>query len=110
MPPEFFDYDPLLGVTKYFDYDESKGDAVIRSEQDLQPLLSRNAELRNTGATDYGIKGEFWHYASIPPVVQLELRRKGIDIYSKDKTMIRRMFDEINANYPALKVTQKAHR
>ena len=107
--PDFLHYDPITGTKKLFDYDEGTNTAFITTVQDVGPLLSRNAELANTGATDSGIKNEFWHYADIPPVVQLELRKKGIDIYSKDPAMIRKMFAEINTNYARCKVTHKRH-
>ena len=47
--------------------------------------------------------------SSLTPIVQIELRKKGIDIYSKDPAMLRRMFAEINTNYPYCKVTDKTH-
>lgn len=106
--PEFFSYDPHNGVSKYFDYDESTGNAIIRSEMDIDPLLSRNMEARAIRAYD-DPRRDLKFYASLPPTVQMELRQKGIDIYSKDETMIRRMFAEINANYPLCKVTDKVH-
>ena len=106
---DFLHYDPITGTSKLFDYDEDTNTAFIHTFQDVEPLLKRNAEWANTGVKDSGIKRDFWHYADIPPVVQLELRKKGIDIYSKDPAMIRRMFAEINANYPRCKVTHKRH-
>jgi hypothetical protein len=105
---DFFNYDPLKGVTRYFDYDEMTGEAYIRTVQDVEPLLRQTAENRRTGLAD-GPHKEFKHYCDIPAVVQLELRKKGIDIYSKDPSMIRRMFQEINRNYPKLKNTWKVH-
>lgn len=106
--PEFFDYDPLSGVKKTFDYDEMTGTAYIRSEQNVEPLLSRAAEDRNTGKYDTPRK-EFKLYAALPPVVQIALRNQGIDIYSKDPAMIRRMMQTINRDYPYLKSTWKMH-
>jgi hypothetical protein len=105
---EFFDFDPLSGVKRTFDYDEGRGDFIVRSEQDVGQLLKETAEARATGQYDSPRK-EFKFYASLPPVVQIALRAKGIDIYSQDPTMIRRMFAEIDANYPLLKMTEKRH-
>jgi hypothetical protein len=96
-----------------WDYDEMSGKAYVRHSGDHDALFARNLEARNTQACDKGIMEngkEFHWYCSIPPVVQIELRNKGIDIYSKDKAMIRRMFAEINAHYPYLKMTDKTHR
>lgn len=111
--PEFFDYQADRGIGETWDYDPMTGKAFIRHSNDLEAFFKRNAEARNTRACDKGIMEsgkEFHWYCSIPPVTQIELRNKGIDIYSKDPKMIRRMFDEINQNYPLLKMTDKTHR
>lgn len=111
--PEFFDYRPDTGIMETWDYDEMSGKAFVHHSSDLEAFFARNQDLRNSGATDKGLMDngrEFHMYASIPPTVQIELRAKGIDIYSSDKTMQRRMFDEINQNYPYLKTTNKNHR
>lgn len=105
--PEFFDYDPLKGLTRFFDYEEDTGLVRIHTQQDVDPLLKVTTEVANTGAADSGIKKGFFKYASIPPVVQLELRKKGIDIYSKDPAMIRRMDQEIETTYSRFKTTHK---
>ena len=109
--PEFFSYDPLSGVTKFFDFEEDTNMVRIHSQQDVEPYLKRTEFLAKTGATDEAWrKNEFTLYAELPPVVQLELKNKGIDIYSKDPSMIRRMLDEINVNYKRFKTTTKVHR
>ena len=107
--PDFLHYDPFTGTSKYFDYDEATDSIVIHTVQDIAPFMKMTQEMANTGATDGGIKKDWWHYADLPAVVQLELRKKGIDIYSKDPTMIKRMFVEINTNYSRFKVTHKRH-
>lgn len=105
---EFFDYDPRTGVRKMWDYDEMTGTAHFRHEQDLEPFKKFTMAARNEKI--YDGRQEMNHYAELPTVVQIELRNKGIDIYSKDPTMIRRMLQEIDANYRACKVTDKVHR
>lgn len=105
---EFFSYDPTNGVRKMWDYDEMAGKAHFRHEQDVEPLLRYTNEMRNTGLRDRAFK-ELKHYAELPAVVQIELRNKGIDIFSKDPQMIKRMLREIDTNYPYLKVTEKRH-
>ena len=110
--PSFFEYHPHNGVTEYFDYDESTGVASIHSTKDIEPFLAMTQEARNTGACDKGLMDngrEFHFYASLDPIVQLELRQKGIDIYSKDPAMIRRMFREINQNYAKCRMSTKIH-
>lgn len=106
--PEFFSYDPLTGIRKLFDYDEPTQTVFIRSEQDVKPLLDRNAELRNTKACD-DPKRELRLWATIPPVVQLELRRRGLDIFSNDQAELRRCRQVIDREYPYLKTTDFKH-
>jgi len=101
------EYDPYTGVTE-INYASDDDDLVhVRREQDVQPLLDRNKEWANTGTKDVGIKKDLWHYASIPITVQYELLKKGINIHNPDDH--KRMFEELNVNYPALKTTHKNH-
>jgi hypothetical protein len=105
MAREFFDYDPLTGVTHYT---EQQGDTtIVYTEQDLTPLIERNKKIANLGLKDKGIKEGWFHYCDIPPVVELALRKKGINIH--DPSHGKAMFKEINANYPYLKLTHKHH-
>jgi hypothetical protein len=109
---EFFDYQPHTGVHESWEYDETTGKAFIHQKGDLEAFFGRNMEARNTRVCDKGVLDngrEFHFYASLTPIVQIELRNKGINIYSKDPTMIRRMFQEINKNYPNCKMTFKKH-
>jgi len=107
--PEFFSYDPHSGITKFTEYDSDTGLMKVYSQMDVQPLLDRTKALANTGATDSGIRNDWWLYCQIPPIVQLELRKKGVNIHSADPAMRKRMFEEINRNYPYLKTTHKHH-
>lgn len=102
---EFLDYDPVTGISHYFDYNEATGDAIITSQGDVEPLLNHTRSLANDKATDGGIKKGWWLYAKIPPIVMLKMRAKGIDIHDSNAT--KRIIQEINEHYPALKVTQK---
>jgi len=102
---EFFDYDPFTGITSYFDYDELTGKATINQVADVEPLLDYTKALARDGGTDQGIKQSWWLYAKIPPIVQLQMRAKGIKL--DDPSMTKRIIQEINENYPYLKCTQK---
>lgn len=81
-----FDYDPMTGITEYFHYDEKSGKWAIETVQDVELLLDLNkAKQNNTDYSKDGMKREWWHVATIPPVIQLKwLREDGIDIYNKD--------------------------
>jgi hypothetical protein len=104
---EWLDYDPLTGVSHYFSHDEMTNQSSITTVQDVQPLIDHNKRLAADGATDGGIKKGWWLYASIPPVVQVKMRAKGIKL--DDPSATKRIIQEINEHYPALKTTQKNH-
>lgn len=107
MSGDFFDYDPLTGITEFFSYDEEKGRAYIRSEQDVSAVLEQCHADRVAGRNDNGIRTGFWRYCRIPAVVQMELMAKGVDPLNPDHQ--HRLIAEINQNYPYLKTTQKQH-
>lgn len=102
---EFFDYNPHNGMV--YHTEEGEGDdLILRSEQDVDPILDALKEKRNKDDGS-GIKRGYWHYCSIPTMVELELRQKGINIYNKHQT--KEVLKEINTNYPHLKATRRHH-
>lgn len=106
---EFFDYDPLTGVRKDWEYDEETGVATIRTTQELSGLIDLNTEIRNTGQADSTLKRDnyFCKYATIPPVIVLELKKKGIDVMGKTDT--KKLMQVIDRDYPYLKTTYLKH-
>lgn len=102
---DFLDYDPVTGVAHYFDHDEMTNETKITYVQDVEPLLNYTKRLANDSATDKGIKKGWWLYAKIPPIVQIKMKAKGIDLMDPGST--NRIIQEINEHYPALKCTQK---
>jgi len=76
--------------------------------QDFAPLVEKLKQAQNNpDAWAKGVKESWVHYASIPPVIEMQLKQKGIDIYNKDQT--KELLKEINTNYPWLKTTTKKH-
>lgn len=103
-----FDIDPTTGVTQYFDYDPTKDEYQITSVQDTTALMEQLKQARNNPEIwQKGVKESWAHYASIPPVIEMQLKAKGIDIYNQDQT--KELMKEINTNYPWLKTTTKRH-
>lgn len=103
--PEFLDYDPVTGITHWFDHDEQTNETRITYTADISTLVKHTRELANTGATDRGIRESWWLYAKIPPVVWVEMKQKGIDL--TDPSSTRRVIQYINEHYPMLKCTEK---
>lgn len=107
--PMLFDHNPDTGVTEYFDYDPINDTVSITASQDVTGFLDQMQAIRNAPEiSQRGIKEDWWCYASIPEVVELELLKKGLSLHNKDhfKAILR----EINTNYPYLKRTEKWHR
>lgn len=102
---ELLDFDPITGIAHYFDHDEMTNETRIHYVQDVEHILDHTKALARDGLTDGGIKKGWWLYAKIPPIVQVKLRAKGIRL--NDPTATKRIIQEINENYPYLKVTQK---
>lgn len=106
--PILFDYDPETGVTTHFDYDPITDAVSLSYSQDVTGFLDRMKTMRNDESySAKGIKEDWWHYCSIPTVVELALRKKGLHLENKDHT--KAILKEINMNYPFLKSTTKKH-
>ena len=105
MSREFFDYDPMTGLTEYVE--EVDGKIHLTYEQDVEPIVDYARAHANEGICEANFRGEAWHYAIIPAVVQMDLHRKGIDILNQND--IKKVVDEINQNYPYLKTTHRRH-
>ncbi len=106
MAREFFDYDPLSGETEYLEF-TSDGKFHITTEQDIQPILDFALAMRNEQIGDANFRKEGWMYATIPPVVQAQMFKNGINILDKNDS--KRVVQEINQNYPYLKLTHRHH-
>lgn len=106
MPFEFFDYDPLTGVTEKLAIEDGK--IHVRYEQDVAPIIDYAKALSNEGQSDAAWKKQGAAvYAVIPPVIQHEMLKKGINFM--DQNHIGAVLREINTNYPYLKTTTKTH-
>lgn len=73
------DYDPEAGITQWHDFDEMSGTTIIRTEQDVEPIIEDNKRRANEAT---GPMGDNVHAATIPVGVQLEWMTKyGIDAF-----------------------------
>jgi hypothetical protein len=106
--PKFLDYDPVRGLYQYEDRTQG-GNLQLHYRQDVEPVLDLAQYERNNGLADKaGKKQEFYLYARIPPVIQLEMKYKyGVDIH--DRNDLKRAFELINREYPRFKCTDRQH-
>lgn len=103
---DLFEYDPVTGITEYFDMDPMTGAVSIRSEENVQPLLDLNLSMRNEGIKH--VKGSpIRHYATVPATVIMDMLNKGINFYKRED--FPRVISEIETNYPKLKVDTMRH-
>jgi hypothetical protein len=107
--PILFDTDPERGIKEYWDYDPINDTFSIITEQDVSGFLDKMKDVRNDPTiSSKGIKEDWWYYASIPEVVELDLLKRGLSLYDKNHT--KDILKVINTEYPYLKATDKTHR
>ena len=83
MTERLLDYDPNTGIKQWYRYDETEDRDIIRTEQDVAPIIERNRQLQNETA---GTKmGDGTLVASIPVNVQFEwLHKYGVKLWDRD--------------------------
>lgn len=106
MSREFFDFNPITGITHYTEQDGE--DTVVHTAQDVEPVVESAKRLANAGARDGGIKDGWWHIADIPPTVWLEIKQKyNCDIFTPDEKEFERFLQIVQRDYQYLKTTHK---
>lgn len=82
MDKRLFDYDPVLGITEYYYYDDDAGTFTIQQVQDTKHIIEQNKGQYN--AIDEKARwGEWQKVASIPMNLWADLNAKGITRDSK---------------------------
>lgn len=103
---EFFNYDALTGITEYIEHDPfDPGKITITQVQDIEPALEMAKMSRDNSLRDPGIKENWFHYAIIPALYQVKLRKLGLDLSKSDD--VDRAIKHINTHWPKLKMTTK---
>lgn len=103
-----YEYNPE-GGTYYEIEDHPDGGVIVRTMQDVSPILEQTKKVRNSGLNDGGIKKGWWKYATIPSAVWLKWKHEdGIDIFNKDHE--KAVMKKINSEYPYLKNTERHHQ
>ena len=111
MSKRILDYDPISGITRYFDYHAPDDTAIVYSEQDVSSILDTNKAMQNEPETwKQGVKNGFAHYAQIPNIViEKWLNEHGVNVYKKEHRA--KVFQLLNQpEYRYLKTTTKMHR
>lgn len=105
---EFMEYDPVTGIRTDTSWSETEQQMTLHRYADVEPVLDYSKEMAaDTSASQRGIKQGWWCYAKLPPIVILQMRAKGINVFDQNDEA--RMFAEINSTYPHLKLTQGNH-
>ena len=76
--PRLFDVDAATRMREIFLYDDVKKEFTIVTQQDTSPVLAENQAQRNDTPTKLNDKSGFTKVASIPNVILIKLREKGI--------------------------------
>lgn len=104
---DFIDFDPLTGISHWWDYNAETDKATITTKQDVEPILDWNKDSANSGLTDGGIKKSWWLYAKIPSIDMVRMHQAGIKL--NDPAATKRIIQWVNEHAPYLKCTQKTH-
>lgn len=103
---EFFEFDPVSGIRTDTAWDEASQQMTLVRTADVEPVLDYSKEMAaDSSVSQRGIKQGWWCYAKLPPIVILQMRAKGINVF--DQNDQKKMFSEINTHYPMLKCTTK---
>jgi hypothetical protein len=106
MGREFFDFDPLTGITEY--YEEQDGKVHIHSVADVEPMMDAAKRIANSGTSDEAWKKQGAAiYAVIPPIIMGHMLKRGINVM--DQNDIGRVVKEMNTTYANFKTTHKHH-
>jgi len=106
---ELFEIDPLTGIRTELTWNEHDQTMTVNRIADVEPVLDWAKAVSNeVGMNRKDIQKGWWLYAKLPPIVILQMRAKGINVF--DSNDHGRMFAEINAHYPSLKCTTGVER
>lgn len=101
---DFMEIDPLTGIKTDYKWNENDQQYTLIRTADVEPVLDYAKAMSNElGMNRADIKKGWWLYAKLPPIVIVQMRAKGINVYNRDHQD--RMFAELNSNYPHLKCT-----
>ena len=105
---KFLDYNPANGTWVETDYSAHEDKITVTRKQDLSGVLEYAKANRNSGINDkIGKDFYFSRYAIIPPVIQVEMKKKGADIANRADWP--KVYKLLNTDYKHLKLTNLTH-
>lgn len=90
---KLLDTDPITGIRHMFEYDETTDQATITAEQDVSNVIESNKRVYNDANGKYG---DWTRVASIPMVVYMDLKKKGI---LDDQVALKRWLNDPDNKY-----------
>lgn len=101
-----------FGVERIFHYDPYTEESYVEFQADATPNIEYGKRLQNEDDyTKEGIKKGMWHYANIPPIVQLKwLNEYGVErdpMKPENEALLFRLLN--SREYRYLKTTNKIH-
>jgi hypothetical protein len=100
------------GLEEWFHYDNLTGEVHIETRQNTDTNLDWAKRLKNDDEyTKKGIKNCMWHYAHIPPLVQVKwLNEYGIENWPMKAGNEKLLFKLLNSpDFGGIKTTRKIH-
>lgn len=86
MAKRLLGVDPLTGIRTFHHYDHATGKTHIEESQDCSKILKYTQTLANDSSYKRrGIKSDWYHFATLPMAVVLELKDKyHLDVFNDD--------------------------
>ena len=103
---EYLHTDPSSGLSYYSSEEPGTGKTIVRSQQDVQPVLDHAARQRAAGERDKGLSGHMKHYCYLPNSVTLQLMSRGINMMNPRPEDWKKFFRIIETEYPKLKTNE----
>jgi hypothetical protein len=95
MTKRLISVDPLSGMETWHEYDSATDTTIIRSVEDVEPVLDHNKALFNEGDAGWSPTREWRRAASIPASIILKWKVElGIDVFNPNhKDAVKRLLN-----------------
>ena len=107
---QLLDYDPIRGMSCFMEVDHATNKLMLTHEQDVGKIIDANKnDANDIDKTRRGWKQDWWKYASIPAIVEVQwLQKFGVSLDNPGHK--KKIFQLLNhPDYKYLKSTSKVH-